>query len=106
MGSLSDLPEEELARALAMSVAELRAFGVRDWPVLTDKSIEDVASLSNPEQSNAFAASAFGYLSEIPEDVAVRWRQLQDLLRREPEFETRYLAAFEALFTSLQRTPS
>lgn len=40
---------------------------------------------------------------EVPFDVAGRFRALQDLLRYQPEFETRYPAAFEVLFPRAAR---
>ena len=43
------------------------------------------------------------YVPSVPVDVAGRFRALQDLLQNQPEFETRYPAAFEILFPRAAR---
>ncbi len=41
--------------------------------------------------------------SGAPEDVGARWKQLQDLLGSEVEFEARYPAAYDILFPDAKR---
>lgn len=43
------------------------------------------------------------YVPSVPVDVAGRFRALQDLLQNQPEFESRYPAAFEILFPHAAR---
>lgn len=63
---------------------------------------EYLANLSDREKDMFFRTggveSVLTRHKLVPEDLGLRFRRLQELLRRQPEFETRFPEAFEMLF--------
>ncbi len=105
MKRLSDLSVEELARLLNLSNAE--AERLLKWgsasPVFAglpmSTPVEEIQRLRESGELHKLHPD----IPHIPENVALRWRQLQEMLRREPEFETRYPAAYDLLRSRLDR---
>lgn len=120
MRRLSDLADRELGVLLNMTAPE-----VREWRQAQER--DDVfkeLSRSDPEMETMLEASkdtwawfcnlsveefeklrkedgpnlANDFVHPAPEDVAGRFRALQDLFRGDVEFEARYPAAFEMLY--------
>jgi hypothetical protein len=98
---LSELPDRELAFLLNSTVAEARR--LRDQ--LSESSDEHFSAIMNmtaEEFRQDCASSSFSIArlisGEVPRDVGLRFRQLQELLGEQFEFESRYPAAYEVLF--------
>ncbi len=68
---------------------------------LTVADVADVAEVRHLLDSGAFYRLYHPFLRylKLPEDVGGRWRQIRTLLWQQPEFETRYPAAWKALFS-------
>lgn len=116
---LSELSDWELAPLFNMTAAEVRRRrkssresalddlmpedmkaenkSYHEW--LWNLSVEEFERL----RKEGGAASVYLAVPDVPADVAGRYRALQDLLRYQPEFETRYPAAFEILFPKAAR---
>ena len=105
---LSDLSVKELARLLNLSNAE--AEWLLKWnkrasaaPVFAslpmNTSVEEIQRLRDRGELHKLHPD----IPQVPEDVVLRWRQLQELLRREDEFETRYPAVYDLLRSRLDR---
>jgi hypothetical protein len=103
---LSELSDYELALLLNTTVAEARKerelysetpdgnpFAIMDWTV--EEFHQDYAR----EEFSRTRMIA----GHVPRDVGLRFRQLQELLRRHFEFEARFPAAYEVLFHKLAR---
>ena len=103
---LSDLSVEKLAWLLNLSNAEAEQL-IR-W---TSKSPMLAVSIMNTPVEEIKRLRESGALHKlhpdiphVPEDVALRWRQLRELLRREPEFETRFPTAYDLLRGGFDQT--
>jgi hypothetical protein len=115
---LADLSDRELAPLFNMTIPEVRRFRqpsagpfteimseaektlserYEEW--LWNLSVEEFRALresDDPEVDKPFVV-------EVPIDVAGRFRALQELLRSQGEFESRYPAAYEILFPQVAR---
>jgi hypothetical protein len=111
---LSDLSDRELAPLFNMTVPEVRRYRRPSKSPFED----DMRAESEPRQQWLWnlPVEEFKRLRESddpdnimllfpkgPFDVGGRFRALQELLRNQMEFETRYPAAFEVLFPSAAR---
>jgi hypothetical protein len=116
---LADLSDRELAPLFNMTIPEARRY--RQSPKvepfedeMLDKAriererytewlwnlpVEEFKKLRESNDPNV----AEPFVPSVPVDVAGRFRALQDLLQNQPEFETRYPAAFEILFPHAAR---
>lgn len=116
LADLLDLPLHkarkwlEIARSISVSkgsdsVAELwHSFGDFESSIsLRRSSVEELMELSIEKVERIKKTGEFYrrypyFKREIPEDVQTRLRYLQDLMRGEREFESRYPVAYEVLF--------
>jgi hypothetical protein len=119
---LADLSDRELAPLFNMTIAEVRRYrqpstgpfaeamaelmseaekaqSERHSEWLWNLSVEEFRALRESNDPNADKPS----VREVPIDVAGRFRALQELLRSQGEFESRYPAAFEILFPRVAR---
>jgi hypothetical protein len=118
---LADLSDKELAPLFNMTIPEVRRYrqpseghltGIfrelmpeealeserrREW--LWNLSVEEFRALRESDDPDVEKP----YVQEVPVDVASRFRTLQELLRSQEEFESRYPAAFEILFPRYAR---
>ncbi len=95
MKRLSDLSVEELTRLLNLSNAEAARL-TKFRPIrgqLMSTTVEEVRRLRDTGELHKLHPD----IPRVPEDVVLRWRQLQEMLRRELEFETRCPAAYDLL---------
>jgi hypothetical protein len=111
---LADLSDRELAPLFNMTIPEVRRYRqpstdelLWQWLSQTQKaeherhhewllnlSVEEFIALRESDDPNAEKP----HVREVPVDVAGRFRALQELLRSQEGFESRYPAAFESLF--------
>jgi hypothetical protein len=100
---LADLSAQELAELLNLSVGE-----ARHWLTQNDEfpwihlPVAGVRRLLDSGEFYELCHPFLQYL-KVPRDVGCRWRQLRKLLWGQPEFETRYPAAWKALFPEKAR---
>jgi hypothetical protein len=69
----------------------------QEW--LWNLSVEEIRALQESDDPHVDKP----FVREVPVDVAGRFRALQELLRSQEEFESRYPAAFEILFPRYAR---
>src|ERR687897_770957 len=119
---LRDLSDRELAPLLNMTIPEVRQYRQPSTGPFTEALVqimseEELAESERREEwfwnltVEEFRALRESNIpevdkpsvQEIPVDVAGRFRALQELLRSQQEFESRYPAAFEILFPRYAR---
>jgi len=98
---LSELSDYELALLLHTTVAEARK--QRElYSEHPDGVFSEILDWTVEEFRRDYARSGFSrtrlITGDVPRDVGLRFRQLQELLRRKLEFEARFPAAYEILF--------
>ena len=111
---LADLSDRELAPLFNMTIPEIRRYRQPstdklswEWSTEAEKaeherhqewlwnlSVEEFRALLESDDPDAEKP----HVRNVPVDVAGRFRALQELLRAQEEFESRYPAAFEILF--------
>jgi hypothetical protein len=113
---LADLSDRELAPLFNMTIPEVRRYRQssdnwftqllreampeealenerrKEW--LWNLSVDEFRALRESDDPDAEKP----YVQDVPVDVAGRFRALQELLKSQEEFESRYPAAFEILF--------
>src|SRR5215210_493285 len=118
---LADLSDRELAPLFNMTIPEVRRYRQpsddhrtriyreimpeqaleserrEEW--LWNLSVEEFKALRESDDPDVDKP----YVQEVPVDVAGRFRALQELLKSQEEFESRYPAAFEILFSRYAR---
>jgi hypothetical protein len=101
MKKLSELPDRELAFLLNSTVAEARRLR-QQWRESPDEHFSTIMNMTAEEFRQDCVSSSFSMSrlisGDVPRDVGLRFRQLQELLSQQFEFEARYPAAFEILF--------
>jgi len=103
---LSELPDRELAFLLNSTAAEVRGLReqLRESP---DEHFSAIMNMTIEEFRQDCASSSFSMSrlisGDVPRDVGLRFRQLQELLSEQFEFESRYPAAYEILFPQSAR---
>lgn len=115
---LSDLSDRELAPLFNMTVPEVRRYRRPSKSSFEDAMTDEMRAESERHEQWLWnlTVEEFKRLREsddpdnimllfpkVPFDVAGRFRALQELLRNQMEFETRYPAAFEVLFPGAAR---
>jgi hypothetical protein len=118
---LADLSDRELAPLFNMTIPEVRRYRQTSDDFITEflreamleealkndqreewlwnLSVEEFRALRESDDPDVEKP----YVREVPVDVAGRFRALQELLRSQEEFESRYPAAFEILFPRYAR---
>jgi hypothetical protein len=106
MVKLSELSDNELALLLNTTVAEARK--QRDlYSEHRGGVFSEILDWTVEEFRQDYARGGFSrtrmIAGDVPRDVGLRFRQLQELLRRHFEFEARFPAAYEILFPKQAR---
>ncbi len=106
MKKLSELSDRELALLLNTTVAEARRQRER-YRENSDGTFSEVLDWTIEEFHQDYAREDFSrtrlIAGDVPRDVGLRFRQLQELLRGQFVFEARYPSAYEVLFPDQAR---